>query len=97
MTGPLEDLLALEMNGMRSKTKRCQSKSEFLSLVERRVVELDIVAPDAPEAGQDLGEGRDDEVLAVPARREFRASDILSIRPISRADTKMTSTIKGEG
>ena len=37
------------------------------SLVERDVVELDIVAPDAPEAGQDLGEGRDDEVLAVPA------------------------------
>ena len=44
---------------------------ENSSLVERCVVELDIVAPDAPEAGQDLGEGSDDEVLAVPARREI--------------------------
>ena len=32
----------------------------------RHVGEGDVVVPDAPEAGEDLGEGRDDEVLAVP-------------------------------
>ena len=95
LTGPLEDLLALKEDRMKSKTQQCQGNQNS-SLVERCVVELDIVAPDAPEAGQDLGEGRDDEVLAVPARREFMASDMLSIRPISRAHTKMTSIIKGE-
>ena len=35
-------------------------------LIERGVVELDVVAPHAPETGQDLREGGHDEVLAVP-------------------------------
>ena len=36
-------------------------------LVERGVVQLDVVAPHAPETGEDLREGGHDEVLAVPA------------------------------
>jgi hypothetical protein len=28
--------------------------------------EVDIIVPDAAQAGQDLGEGSDDQVLAVP-------------------------------
>ena len=35
-------------------------------LIERGVVELDVVAPHAPETGQDLREGGHDEVLPVP-------------------------------
>ena len=50
-------------------------------LIERSIVELDVVAPHAPEAGQDLREGGHDEVLAVPKSRVNAL--ISSIRSIS--------------
>ena len=50
-------------------------------LIERSIVELDVVAPHAPEAGQDLREGGHDEVLAVPKSR--MGALISSIRSIS--------------
>ena len=34
-------------------------------LLQGGVVQLDVVAPDAPQAGQDLGEGGHDQVLSV--------------------------------
>ena len=40
--------------------------NNYHSLIERGVVELDVVAPHAPETGQDLREWGHDEVLAVP-------------------------------
>ena len=43
--------------------------ADFL-LVERSVVQLDVVAPYASEACEDLREGGDDEVLAVPERKD---------------------------
>ena len=50
-------------------------------LIESSIVELDVVAPHAPEAGQDLREGGHDEVLAVPKSRMNAL--ILSIRKSS--------------
>ena len=41
-------------------------------LLQGDIVELDVVVPDGPEAGQDLGERGHDQVLAVSARTEMR-------------------------
>ena len=39
------------------------------SLLEGRIVELDVVVPDGSEAGQHLGEWRHDQVLAVSEKQ----------------------------
>ena len=39
------------------------------------MVQLDVVGPDAPQAGQDLGEGGDDQVFAVSGKNKTKLLD----------------------